>query len=93
MNESTPGKKPVANATGTLAAGGEPPKVWRRPDGTVIACVEKIRLLNENFVELRQLAQDAFDDGLLMGCSERQMRDALRELFEGLTPSFPERHE
>ncbi|MQY51731.1 hypothetical protein HCX48_07215 [Rhodocyclus tenuis] len=72
---------------------GAPPKVWRRPDGSPVACVEKIRLLNENFVELRQLAQDAFDDALLMGCSERQVRDAFRALFENLTPSFPERHD
>lgn len=86
-------KPPATPGDDTRSVGGEPPKVWRRPDGSVIACVEKIRLLNENFVELRQLAQDAFDDGLLMGCSEQQMRDALRQLFEGLTPSFPERHD
>jgi len=81
------------HAADSKPTGGEPPKTWHRPDGSVIACVEKIRLLNENFIELRQLAQDAFDDGLLMGCSEQQMREAFRALFEGLTPSFPERHD
>ncbi|MBK1680131.1 hypothetical protein [Rhodocyclus tenuis] len=88
MSENNPG-----NRAGSKPAGGEPPKTWHRPDGSVIACVEKIRLLNENFNELQQLAQDAFDDGLLMGCSEQQMREAFRALLEGLTPSFPERHD
>ena len=61
MSENNPGK-----SAGSKPAGGEPPKTWHRPDGSVIACVEKIRLLNENFNELQQLAQDAFDDGLLL---------------------------
>ena len=88
MSDNTP-----EHSAGSQATGVEPPKTWHRPDGSVIACVEKIRLLNENFTELQQLAQDAFDDGLLMGCSEQQMREAFRALFEGLTPSFPERHD
>jgi hypothetical protein len=58
--------------------------VWRQPDGKPVSCVEKIKVLNENLDEIRQLAQDALEDGLLMGCSEEQLRQVLRELVESL---------
>jgi hypothetical protein len=57
---------------------------WRQPDGKLVSCVEKIKVLNENLAEIRQLAQDALEDGLLMGCSEEQLRQVLRELVESL---------
>lgn len=52
---------------------------WQDSSGQVIACTEKIKVLNENLDELRQMAQDALEDGILMGCCERQLRDALAE--------------
>lgn len=65
--------------------------LWRRDDGSPIACVEKIKMLNENYAELRQMAQDAIEDGLLMGCSEAQMREALHTLIDGLVnPYMPQ---
>jgi len=67
-----------------------PTPVWRRPDGTPVACVEKIKVMNENFTELRQTVQDLLDDAVLMGCSEAQVRDALHALIEGIASSYPE---
>ncbi|MEO1193155.1 MAG: hypothetical protein AAFY02_15435 [Pseudomonadota bacterium] len=61
----------------------EPP-VWLHPDGTKVSCVEKIKVLNENLEELRQIAQDALEDGLLMGCDERQLRQTLQQLVGSL---------
>jgi hypothetical protein len=58
--------------------------VWRQPDGKPLSCVEKIKVLNENLAEIRQLAQDALEDGLLMGGSEDQLRLVLRELIDNL---------
>ena len=58
--------------------------VWRQPDGKPLACVEKIKVLNENLAEIRQLAQDALEDGLLMGGSEDQLREVLRQMIESL---------
>jgi hypothetical protein len=58
--------------------------VWRQPDGKPLSCVEKIKVLNENLAEIRQLAQDALEDGLLMGGSEDQLRTVLRELIDNL---------
>lgn len=66
------------------------PMVWVKPDGNPVSCLEKIKVLNENYAELRQFAQDALDDALLMGCSEKQVRDALHMLVESLVASYPE---
>jgi hypothetical protein len=62
----------------------EPPAVWRRADGTVISCVEKIKVLNENLVELKQMAQDAFEDALLLECPEEIIRNELHRLVDSL---------
>jgi hypothetical protein len=58
--------------------------VWRQPDGQPVSCVEKIKVLNENLTELQQMAQDALEDALLMGCDERQVRDVLQRLMSAL---------
>ena len=59
-------------------------KTWLAPDGSPVSCLEKIKVLNENYAELRQIAQDALEDALIMGCSEAQMRAALHQLIDEL---------
>ena len=66
------------------------PPIWHKPDGTPLACVEKIKVLNENLDELRQLAQDALDDAILMGGTETQIRTALIDLVNNLVSNYPE---
>ena len=64
--------------------------IWKRPDGSVVSCTEKIKVLRENLEELRQVAQDAFEDALLMECEEGQIRDVFRALIESLeNPYLP----
>lgn len=65
--------------------------VWRTPEGGVVSCVEKLKVLNENFTEIEQLCQEAFEDALLMGCDERQVRDVLVQLIARL--NNPYRHD
>jgi len=60
------------------------PPVWLHPDGTKVSCIEKLKVLNENLDELRDMAQDALEDGLLMGCDERQLRQTLHALVDSL---------
>lgn len=48
----------------------------------------KIKVLNENLDELRQVAQDALEDGVLMGCCERQLRDALADAIGHLVNPY-----
>lgn len=57
---------------------------WVRDDGSVVSCTEKVKVMTENFDEIQQIAQDAFEDGLLMEVSENQMRQALHKLVDDL---------
>jgi hypothetical protein len=65
--------------------------VWVRDDASVVACTEKIKVMKENFAEIQQITQDAFEDGLLMEVSETQMRDALHQLVEQLVNPYQKR--
>lgn len=58
--------------------------IWIRDDQSIVACTEKIRVMKENFDEIQQITQDAFEDGLLMEVSETQMREALHQLVDAL---------
>ena len=58
--------------------------IWLRDDGSVVSCVEKIKVMRENFEEIKQTIQDAFEDGLLLEVSENQMREALHHLVNAL---------
>jgi hypothetical protein len=62
--------------------------VWRTPSGEPVSCREKIKVLNENIDELRQLAQDALEDAVLMGCDEAQLRQVLHGLVDGLVNPY-----
>jgi hypothetical protein len=57
---------------------------WVRDDDSVVSCTEKVKVMTENFDELKQIAQDALEDGLLMEVSETQMRKALHQLVDDL---------
>ena len=62
--------------------------VWRSPDGKPVSCAEKIKVLNENLHEIKQMCQDALEDAVLMGCDETQIRAVLRDLVESLDKPF-----
>ncbi len=59
-----------------------------RDDGSVVSCTEKVKVMAENFDEIKQFVQDAFEDGLLMEVNEQQMREALHQLVDGLTNPY-----
>ncbi len=61
---------------------------WRTPEGEPVSCLEKIKVLNENLEEIRELAQDALEDAILMGCDERQVRTVLRQLVDSLVNPY-----
>ena len=62
--------------------------LWRQPDGSPVSCREKILVLNENLEEIRELAQDALEDGILMGCDEAQLRQVLGDLMASLVNPY-----
>lgn len=57
---------------------------WYRDDRTTVSCTEKIKVMSENFDEIQQITQDAFEDGLLMEVSDEQMREALHKMVDSL---------
>ena len=61
---------------------------WVRDDQSVVSCTEKVKVMTENFDEIRQIAQDALEDGLLMEVSEQQMRVALHHLVDSLVNPY-----
>jgi hypothetical protein len=63
--------------------------IWVRDDNSIVACTEKIKVMKENFAEIQQITQDAFEDGLLMEVSETQMREALHQLIDHLINPYP----
>jgi len=58
--------------------------VWRTPEGKQVACLEKIKVLNQNIAEIKQLSQDALEDAVLMGCAEDQFRHVLHDMIGAL---------
>jgi len=65
---------------------GQP--IWRRDDGSIVACTEKIKVMREALADLRQVAQDALEDALLMGVTEMQVRQAFHHLIDDLDNSY-----
>lgn len=57
---------------------------WVRDDKSIVACTEKIKVMQDNFEEIAQMMQDAFEDGLLMEVNEAQMRETLKLIVEQL---------
>ncbi len=64
--------------------------VWRLADGSTVACDEKLKVLNENLSEIRQMCQDAFEDALLMGCDEGQLREVFAAVIDSLENPYAE---
>ncbi len=61
---------------------------WLNPEGKPLSCLEKIKVLNQNLEEIRQMCQDALEDAVLMGCDEPQFRQVLQDLIDSLENPF-----
>ena len=66
----------------------KPLPTWLRDDKSIVACTEKIKVMQENFEEIQQLMQDAFEDGLLMEVNEAQMREVFHQLVDALANPY-----
>lgn len=60
------------------------PTNWPGLDGNAVGCREKLKMLTENYQEVSQVLQDAFEDAVLMGVNEGAMRQILAEVVAGL---------
>ena len=70
----------------------KPPKPqfprWLTPEGEPVSCLDKIKVLNENRTEIQEMAQEALEDAILMGCDEAQFRVVLEQLARGLVNPY-----
>lgn len=89
MSTSAPRSVPPPISTAADTGPADKPPVWRQDDGAPVSCLEKIKVLNENYAEMQQIAQDAFEDALLIGCSEAQVREVLHGLVDALRNPYP----
>lgn len=60
------------------------PTQWPGLDGSAVGCREKLKMLAENYAEVSQVLQDAFEDAVLMGVEEDAMRKVLADIVAGL---------
>ncbi len=68
------------------------PVHWPGLDGNSVGCREKLKMLAENYAEVSQVLQDAFEDAILMGVEEAAMRRILADVVAGLvSPKRPSR--
>jgi hypothetical protein len=58
--------------------------IWHTASGEKVACTEKLKVMQQNIDELEQMAQDAFEDGILMGIDPIQLREYLIKLMRKL---------
>jgi hypothetical protein len=66
------------------------PTQWPGLDGNAVGCREKLKVLAENYAEVAQVLQDAFEDAVLMGVEEQAMRRILADVVAGLvSPKRP----
>lgn len=61
-----------------------PPTHWPGLDGNAVGCREKLKMLTENYAEVAQVLQDAFEDAILMGVEEQAIRQVLLDVVAGL---------
>jgi hypothetical protein len=64
------------------------PTQWLGKDGMAVACEEKIKVLNENLLEIQNLCQQALEDAVLMGCSEHFVKIVLADMIASLEKPF-----
>lgn len=63
---------------------------WETPDGSPVSCTEKVMVLNENYEELRSMIKDALEDALVLGCSEKQVRESFHALIDEIQSDIKE---
>ena len=62
--------------------------IWKTKTKEIISCDEKLKILNENLVEIENLCQGAMDDAILMGCDEKDFKSKVIEVIKNSKFSF-----
>ena len=60
------------------------PDFWRTSNNSKISCKEKIVVLNNNVIELQNLMHQIYDEAILMGVDEKQIKKVINYLATNL---------
>ena len=60
------------------------PNVWKASDNSKISCKEKIIILNNNVIELKNLINQIYDEAILMGVDKEQIKKVINNLSTNL---------
>ena len=60
------------------------PKIWYSKNKEKLSCKEKILLLNNNILEFHELANEIYDEAILMGVSKEQIKDVLASTIKNI---------
>ena len=58
--------------------------LWIDKRNKIISCEETNKVLNENFSELILLLQSTFDDAILLGCDEDDLKSKITKLIKDI---------
>ncbi|MBF0334710.1 MAG: hypothetical protein HQL40_13865 [Alphaproteobacteria bacterium] len=62
---------------------------WTSASGGPLDCPEKIKVLDQNLDEIREVCREAFEDAILMGCDEQRVREVLHGVIDDLRNPWP----
>ena len=54
--------------------------IWRAKDNKIISCDETNKVLNENYNEIKNVIQNAYDDAVLIDCDEKDFKNKIIDL-------------
>ena len=58
--------------------------IWYSKGKKIISCDETNKVLNENHSEVQNIIQNAFDDAVLMGCDEEDVKKKIINYVDNL---------
>ena len=60
------------------------PKIWYSKNKEKLSCKEKILLLNNNILEFYELANEIYDEAILMGVRKEQIEEVLANTVKNI---------
>jgi hypothetical protein len=60
------------------------PKIWHSKNKEPLSCKEKILLLNNNILEFHELANEIYDEAILMGVRKEQIEEVLANTVKNI---------
>ncbi len=56
--------------------------IWRAKDNKIISCDETNKVLNENYNEIKNVIQNAYDDAVLIDCDGKDFKNKIIDLVD-----------